>query len=379
MPRMELSRLNCYLQGIFAFTRGNDLPMPFKGTLLVFVNPMSGSGRALERWNASRVILEKSGYSFEVIRTERANHAKEYVNTLPIESLLSFTGIVTVSGDGLPHEVVNGIFTRPDAEVASTVPLGLLPGGSGNALLKSICHRCNESNDVPGASYILIKGRKDIRMDLIEITRASSPISIYAFLSMTWTYIADVDLESEFLRFLGGARFDVYGAWRVLFLRRYRAKFYYTEDESAVNSDLPNINSSVSLNPQWKFVDDNLIHLIIMNVKYISEAIQISPESDLNDGLATIQYMTGAEAGRFRLTKYLLTSNEGGHIVNGQTRPNSGLRYSKIKAFRLEPELGGRRRAGEFSIDGERYPVEKIQGKVLPTRLAIFCSKQLDY
>lgn len=40
---------------------------------------------------------------------------------------------------------------------------------------------------------------------------------IISFLSLAYAFISEVDLGSESMRFLGGARFDVYGTWRALF------------------------------------------------------------------------------------------------------------------------------------------------------------------
>jgi hypothetical protein len=37
-------------------------------------------------------------------------------------------GIVTVSGDGLFYEVLNGIMSRPDWENVIKIPLGIIPG-----------------------------------------------------------------------------------------------------------------------------------------------------------------------------------------------------------------------------------------------------------
>ena len=54
-------------------------------------------------------------------------------------------------------------------------------------------------------------------MDIIEFERKNKP-PVYSFLSLSWGYIADLDIGSEKLRFLGGIRFEVYGAWRLLFL-----------------------------------------------------------------------------------------------------------------------------------------------------------------
>ena len=48
---------------------------------------------------------------------------------------------------------------------------------------------------------------------------------IASFLSLAWAFISDVDLNSEFLRFMGGMRFDVYGTYRALWQKSYLAIF----------------------------------------------------------------------------------------------------------------------------------------------------------
>ncbi len=50
-----------------------------------------------------------------------------------------YDGIVTVSGDGLIHEIVNGLYRRKDSlQMMSSLSLGFIPGGSGNGLVKSV-------------------------------------------------------------------------------------------------------------------------------------------------------------------------------------------------------------------------------------------------
>lgn len=67
--------------------------------------------------------------------TEYQGHAVEIAKELDIDA---YDAIVTVSGDGVIHEVINGFCQRPDARMAlKKVPLGVIPGGTGNAL--SIC------------------------------------------------------------------------------------------------------------------------------------------------------------------------------------------------------------------------------------------------
>ena len=79
---------------------------------MVLVNPFSGRRLAAVNWEIARPILEKAHADLTVIMTERAGHAYDIVNKeLKIGD---YDGIVTVSGDGLIHEVVNGLYRRSD-------------------------------------------------------------------------------------------------------------------------------------------------------------------------------------------------------------------------------------------------------------------------
>lgn len=103
------------------------------------------------------------------------------------KELLSYSGIVSMSGDGLPHEVnkkkfllyfilyftgnqvVNSLAKRQDSKEALEIPISALPGGSGNALAKNVAVRSNETVGVVGAIYNLIKGQK-MKIDMTELT-----------------------------------------------------------------------------------------------------------------------------------------------------------------------------------------------------------------
>ena len=55
-------------------------------------------------------LQEKSGYHLEIIQTRYSKHAYEYILGLPTDKIQQFYGIVSVSGDGVPHEIINGKF-----------------------------------------------------------------------------------------------------------------------------------------------------------------------------------------------------------------------------------------------------------------------------
>jgi sphingosine kinase len=85
--------------------------LPKKRKVLVFINPFGGAGAAAANWLIARPMFELAGSRIEytVLETERRNHAFDYVQKMEIGI---FDGIVSVSGDGLLHEIVNGLLLR---------------------------------------------------------------------------------------------------------------------------------------------------------------------------------------------------------------------------------------------------------------------------
>ena len=69
---------------------------------------------------------------------------------------------LSVSGDGIVHEVLNGLFERPDwREAMDSLPLGIVPAGSGNALARSIIHQQNELFNASSQVRVATKLRGD--------------------------------------------------------------------------------------------------------------------------------------------------------------------------------------------------------------------------
>lgn len=65
-----------------------------------------------------------------------------------------------MSGDGLIHEVVNGLYRRADwLQLMSSMALGFIPGGSANGLVKAVLDFSGEEYSVLSAAYVAAKGR----------------------------------------------------------------------------------------------------------------------------------------------------------------------------------------------------------------------------
>ncbi|OZJ06779.1 hypothetical protein BZG36_00408 [Bifiguratus adelaidae] len=168
---------------------------------LVLINPFSGQGKAKDIWNQRvKAVFDAAEANCEVIYTTHANHAAEIALDF---DLAQYNAVVTVSGDGIIHELINGILKRPDGrEVAKRLPIGPVPGGTGNALVVSLLGHEAGADPVVAAVQV-IKGR-GMDMDICSITYAQD--HYYSFLTQNYGITAYADLATEGLRWLGDTR-----------------------------------------------------------------------------------------------------------------------------------------------------------------------------
>ncbi|KAM3872710.1 sphingosine kinase 2 [Diretmus argenteus] len=242
--------VQCLLRGVTvtADTEFSRSLLPRPRRLLLLVNPFSGRGQAMQ-WCQTHILpmIREANISYNLIQTERQNHAKELIREIPLPE---WDGIIIVSGDGLLHEVINGLMERPDWEQAIKIPVGILPCGSGNALAGSINHHagydmCLREPLLLNCCFLLCRG--GVRpMDLVSVTtspapphngRPSAPRRLFSFLSVAWGFVSDVDIESERYRGLGSARFTLGTLVRIASLRSYKGRLSYLPPSIFTASD----------------------------------------------------------------------------------------------------------------------------------------------
>ncbi|XP_045464751.1 sphingosine kinase 2-like [Harmonia axyridis] len=210
--------------------------------LLVLCNPKSGAGRGKSIFQQKIApILQEAEIPYDLHITKYANFAREFVRT---SNLYQWSGIIVVGGDGVVFEVINGLFERWDwSENVKAIPVGVVPGGSGNGLARSIAYQSGEPyipSTLPSA-LAAIKC-KVVPMDLVRVETTSQ--ILFSFLSVGWGFISDVDIESERLRILGGQRFNIWSVARLIGLRSYRGKIWYLPANTPMN-----IPKDVELSP----------------------------------------------------------------------------------------------------------------------------------
>lgn len=97
-------------------------------------NPASGRGRGGAALARVERVLRERGVEVSTLRTERAGHAVELAR-------VAATGgtqlLLVLGGDGTVRDAVEGLLAtgKPEAELP---PLGILPGGTGNDLARSL-------------------------------------------------------------------------------------------------------------------------------------------------------------------------------------------------------------------------------------------------
>lgn len=201
--------------------------------IMILINPASGAGNAAANLETLQPMLRQSGVAFTVRKTAHANHAYELMRDMDLDSADAPTDVVCVSGDGLVHEVVNGIMQRPDWRRASThLRIGHIGGGSGNGLASAICAQAMEKIDLVSSMWLILKGYTR-PMDVFSLKQPGEAIK-FGFLSFNYGVVSDIDLESETMRYLGNARFTVAAIRRFCCLKTYQAKLeFLAADEGA--------------------------------------------------------------------------------------------------------------------------------------------------
>ncbi len=100
---------------------------------LVVLNPMAAHGTAGKKFPQVEQALRAAGVDFDVAHTRAALHAVQLAQEAPSQG---YERIIAVGGDGIVHEVVNGLLRASNE--GETIALGIIPLGTGNDFIKSL-------------------------------------------------------------------------------------------------------------------------------------------------------------------------------------------------------------------------------------------------
>mmetsp|Transcript_10205 Transcript_10205/g.29957 ORF Transcript_10205/g.29957 Transcript_10205/m.29957 type:complete len:580 (-) Transcript_10205:106-1845(-) len=335
--------------------------------LLVIVNPYSGKKAGVNEYETMLFpILEQAGISHDCLITTHSRHAEERMNKQSSKSdfkdISEYSGIVLVGGDGIIHEVMQGIHRRSDRdEILKKIKLGTIGAGTSNGFSASLAHASKENISPLDSAFMIAKGMSA----WVDLSRYETKSKSYtSFLTFSWAMIADIDIESECIRWAGFLRMDIWGVVRVLFLRKYRARFSYlppTEEKKAVK--IPPLDQPLAGSEGWITCEDEFIVFWVSQVTHAGEQMFHAPPCKLNDGVFHIMIVRG-NVSRVRLAMILLSMEHGGHYGM------NGVEFVKCSAYRLEPLT-----QGSFNnLDGEVIEPGPVQAAALPSSIRAYCA-----
>jgi sphingosine kinase len=351
----------------------------------VLINPFGGKGRAGKLYTQEiEPFFAAAKCDVDVVKTNYSGHASEIAQNLDIDE---YDVLASASGDGLPYECFNGLAKKPNAaEALRKIAVVQLPCGSGNALSWNL----NGTNDCGKATLSIIKGLRT-PMDLVSITQGDR--RTVSFLSQSLGIVAESDLGTDNLRWMGEARFTYGFLVRLLgktiypcdvsvkeeIVDKHKIKEHYARyrkshkplpeanDETNAHG-LPNLKYGTVNDPLpkgWTPVTEfpTLGNFYCGNMGYMAQDAPFFPASLPCDGLLDLVMIDG-RISRMKAIDLLLS------VPKGTFFDNDVVSVRKISGVRVTPKYGSLSsntkdsKKGCFAVDGETYPFEPFQIEV---------------
>ncbi|RHZ16670.1 hypothetical protein DYB37_008313 [Aphanomyces astaci] len=204
------------------------------------------------------------------------------------------------------------------------------------------------------------------------VSEGNASSTRYSFLSLSWAFIADVDLDSERYRFMGSARFTMAAVIKMLSLKRWRGRLSYLVPEGETSSqpqsywDMHGNDASsavpiTSLLPatmggyfseKWATIDGNFSLFWSSSVSHPSWDVHLVPGATANDGFVYLVVVEGVVS-VWTMTRVLLGLETGAHAAL------KSVRVIKTRAFELKVDD-----TNFLSLDGERFAGNTVQVEV---------------
>lgn len=346
--------------------------------LKILINPFGGKGTAASLYQTyAAPIFAAAGCQVDVQTTSHQGHAVEIAEQLDIDA---YDAIVCCSGDGLPYEVFNGLGNRANGrEALAKVAVALLPCGSGNGMTWN----CLGTGSNSIAALGIVKGLRT-PLDLVSITQQNT--RTLSFLSQSFGIVAESDLGTDNIRWMGAQRFTYGFLVRLMkrtiwpcelnikveiddksAIKEHYAKFAAGEIDSDADRvrveaaekspALPELQYGTvqdTLPKDWTAVPgEHMGNFYAGNMAIMTKDTNFFPASLPNDGLMDIVTIDGTVS----RTTSLKMMNE---LATGGFFDMPDVKIRKATAFRLVP----REKEGYISIDGEQVPFEAFQAEI---------------
>ena len=332
-----------------------------------------------------RPVLEFSNIHHEMFVTDSPVYIENFIKKLDLESA-QYTDFVVIGGDGMFSQLINSITKHPDRENLLKLPIGIIPGGSSNALA------CDLSCKDPCQAVINIVKGTIVKCDMFELHTNDTGLRLYSS-ALTYGFPVDLSIESENMRnTFGRYRYVACGIKRLLSTRPilYDAEiFYKTEEDDLIESvhskpkfqklgskDDTKISRKTSRNLEiktkkskegkWnKLTFDNKFLFAAVVTHEIRSSINnevFAPYAKLGEGN---MYLAGVKRlNRLDALTYVQRASKNTQVTYEK------YFYKKVTELRFKCPEGS-----NFCVDGEAYKSNDFSIKLLPHFVTLFGKK----
>lgn len=398
-----------------------------KKKVLVIYNEQSGtagtSAKIINR--IVRPLLEAANITYGLLSTQYALHAKLIGNRITfahntleegsphVECKHLYDACIIVGGDGLIHEVVNGLMSRHHDWYNKQALLCIIPSGTSNALARNLGLSCPVwacwalirelgflgSGDPGGKAYLMGQRGQRKHLGIMAIDQDQGEDTqddrrFYSHLSITYGLLADIDLGGDQHRWMGRDRMKWMALKKVSALTTYPGvtikylPFVGADAENnASNNSPPPPFDTKTKRPmlRWKnelknssnakLIETSLFSLMALKQSYIDRDLVIDKgmyEREVvedEDGGVDLFILKGRKQ-RALISKALLA----GDLTPLNSDPSSYFRVSCMEISFPPPPAYKNNTDGLLSIDGEGYTPAPIYLESIPNIIPFICS-----
>jgi ceramide kinase len=333
--------------------------------------------------------MQLAGVQCTVVSTERLNHARQVLESLPAEELARFDGVVAVGGDGLFQEALNGLLTlRAEggerAAVAAKVRLGHIPAGSTDAVAYSL----NGTRGQETAALHIALGDRT-HMDVMRVDTEDGDRR-YCCCVAAYGYMGDLMRESERLRWMGPSRYNLAGALQLLKNKSYRVRIQYLSSPTqsysarrvcgarcewckaagaacALHTDVfaPSRGPMDTSSGNWHTIEGefNAIMAVVMPCRSDRSDSGLAPFAHMADGI--IHLIMVRQCSALQYLRFLMSIPRNGVIPEDFPY----VEAVDATAVRIDP-MGGKE--SSWSVDGELLKNNHVSAKVYRGLIEVF-------
>lgn len=288
---------------------------------LFLVNPVAGGGKALGYVDHIKATMDEYGLMYKMMTSTRPGEATTIVEDNPDCDIC-----VAVGGDGTANEVARGILSRGKGI------MGILPGGTGNDLGKSL--GIEENLDEALKKLIQCRTRE------IDLGKAKDKF---------FFNISSLGFDSEVVRhtdrikrFVKGKASYILGVITALIVYRSRRMVFEVDG---------------------KHIERKATLVAVGNGRYYGGGMMILPMAKVDDGLLDVCVVK--DISNLRILTLFPTIFKGDHV-----------KYDKYVEFHTAKKIVVRAEGSYLlNIDGELFEIkdEEVEFKLADERLTVIC------